>query len=60
MTEQPASVSEFASRSVRESAAGPVSAAAPRRVAVVTGGSRGIGRESAERLAADGLAVVVT
>ncbi|MFJ7327541.1 SDR family oxidoreductase [Streptomyces cyaneofuscatus] len=33
---------------------------APRRVAVVTGGSRGIGRESAERLAADGLAVVVT
>ncbi|MFI8004876.1 SDR family oxidoreductase [Streptomyces sp. NPDC086010] len=30
-----------------------------RRVAVVTGGSRGIGRESAERLAADGLAVVV-
>lgn len=32
---------------------------APRRVAVVTGGSRGIGRESAERLAADGLAVVV-
>ncbi|MFD8061244.1 SDR family oxidoreductase [Streptomyces cyaneofuscatus] len=33
---------------------------ARRRVAVVTGGSRGIGRESAERLAADGLAVVVT
>ncbi|MGW1757256.1 SDR family oxidoreductase [Streptomyces mirabilis] len=32
---------------------------APRRVAVVTGGSRGIGRESAERLAADGHAVVV-
>ncbi|MET7777403.1 SDR family oxidoreductase [Streptomyces mirabilis] len=31
----------------------------PRRVAVVTGGSRGIGRESAERLAADGYAVVV-
>ncbi|MFJ6569741.1 SDR family oxidoreductase [Streptomyces sp. NPDC091292] len=31
----------------------------PRRVAVVTGGSRGIGRESAERLAADGFAVVV-
>ncbi|MFE4990462.1 SDR family oxidoreductase [Streptomyces mirabilis] len=31
----------------------------PRRVAVVTGGSRGIGRESAERLAADGHAVVV-
>jgi 3-oxoacyl-[acyl-carrier protein] reductase len=29
------------------------------RVAVVTGGSRGIGRESAERLAADGFAVVV-
>ncbi|GAA3511286.1 3-oxoacyl-[acyl-carrier protein] reductase [Streptosporangium album] len=30
-----------------------------RRVAVVTGGSRGIGRESAERLASDGFAVVV-
>lgn len=29
------------------------------RVAVVTGGSRGIGRETAERLAADGFAVVV-
>ncbi|MFF3813033.1 SDR family oxidoreductase [Streptomyces bacillaris] len=61
MTEQPASVSESVSQSVRESAAGPVSAAgAPRRVAVVTGGSRGIGREGAERLAADGLAVVVS
>lgn len=35
------------------------STSAPRRVAVVTGGSRGIGRESAERLAADGFAVVV-
>ncbi|MGW7286832.1 SDR family oxidoreductase [Streptomyces sp. NPDC054847] len=31
----------------------------PRRVAIVTGGSRGIGRESAERLAADGFAVVI-
>ncbi|MGP4114731.1 SDR family oxidoreductase [Streptomyces sp. 4N509B] len=29
------------------------------RVAVVTGGSRGIGREAARRLAADGLAVVI-
>ncbi|MEU3184093.1 SDR family oxidoreductase [Streptomyces sp. NPDC006923] len=32
--------------------------AAP-RVAIVTGGSRGIGRQSAERLAADGFAVVI-
>ena len=32
---------------------------APRRVAVVTGGSRGIGRETAERLGRDGYAVVV-
>ncbi|GFN00817.1 hypothetical protein Sfulv_56270 [Streptomyces fulvorobeus] len=32
---------------------------ASRRVAVVTGGSRGIGRESAERLATDGFSVVV-
>lgn len=31
----------------------------PRRVAIVTGGSRGIGRETAERLAADGFAVVI-
>ncbi|WP_326609611.1 SDR family oxidoreductase [Streptomyces scopuliridis] len=31
----------------------------PRRVAIVTGGSRGIGRESAERLSADGFAVVL-
>ncbi|WP_433573214.1 SDR family oxidoreductase [Streptomyces sp. CA-251247] len=31
----------------------------PRRVAIVTGGSRGIGREAAARLAADGVAVVV-
>ena len=29
------------------------------RVAIVTGGSRGIGRETAERLAADGFAVVI-
>jgi 3-oxoacyl-[acyl-carrier protein] reductase len=29
------------------------------RVAIVTGGSRGIGRESAERLAADGFAIVI-
>ncbi|WP_392674544.1 SDR family oxidoreductase [Streptomyces sp. LN785] len=33
--------------------------AASRRVALVTGGSRGIGREGAERLAADGFAVVI-
>ncbi|WP_406330840.1 SDR family oxidoreductase [Streptomyces sp. NBC_00203] len=32
---------------------------ASRRVAIVTGGSRGIGRETAERLAAEGYAVVV-
>jgi 3-oxoacyl-[acyl-carrier protein] reductase len=30
-----------------------------RKVAIVTGGSRGIGRESAERLARDGFAVVI-
>jgi len=29
------------------------------RVAIITGGSRGIGREAAERLAADGFAVVI-
>ncbi|MCU1685279.1 MAG: 3-ketoacyl-ACP reductase [Amycolatopsis sp.] len=29
------------------------------RVAIITGGSRGIGRQSAERLAADGFAVVI-
>ncbi len=33
--------------------------ASPRRVAIVTGGANGIGRASALRLAADGLAVVV-
>lgn len=31
----------------------------PTRVAIVTGGSRGIGRRTAERLAADGMAVVI-
>ncbi|WP_327396292.1 SDR family oxidoreductase [Streptomyces phaeochromogenes] len=31
----------------------------PTRVAIVTGGSRGIGRETAERLAGDGFAVIV-
>jgi len=35
------------------------SASIAARVAIVTGGSRGIGRETAERLAADGFAVVV-
>ncbi|MCH5671069.1 SDR family oxidoreductase [Streptomyces gilvus] len=37
----------------------PTSTSADRRVAIVTGGSRGIGRQAAERLAADGYAVVV-
>ncbi|MFC5745250.1 SDR family oxidoreductase [Actinomadura rugatobispora] len=31
----------------------------PQRVAIVTGGSRGIGRQAAQRLAADGQAVVI-
>ncbi|MFJ2259572.1 SDR family oxidoreductase [Streptomyces sp. NPDC087844] len=38
---------------------GTTSTSTSTRVAIVTGGSRGIGRESAERLAADGFAVVV-
>lgn len=67
MTEQSTS-EQFASASTSASTPAPASASsaqaaridgAPRRVAVVTGGSRGIGRESAERLAADGFAVVV-
>ncbi|MFI6575517.1 SDR family oxidoreductase [Nocardiopsis sp. NPDC050513] len=41
------------------SATTPIGDAATGRVAVVTGGSRGIGRESAVRLARDGFAVVV-
>lgn len=41
----------------QESAAAPTGSEAP-RVAVVTGGSRGIGRETVRRLAADGYAVV--
>jgi 3-oxoacyl-[acyl-carrier protein] reductase len=36
-----------------------MSTSTPTRVAIVTGGSRGIGREVSERLAADGMAVVV-
>ncbi len=55
------SVSAAASKAGEQSAGAQSARAggAPRRVAVVTGGSRGIGRESAERLAADGFAVVV-
>lgn len=59
MTGQSASTS---ASTTSEQSVGAQSARAggtPRRVAVVTGGSRGIGRESAERLAADGFAVVV-
>ncbi|MCL6289110.1 SDR family oxidoreductase [Streptomyces sp. ID03-2B] len=52
MTEQSTSASASSAQAARTDGA-------PRRVAVVTGGSRGIGRESAERLAADGFAVVV-
>ncbi|AWW38942.1 3-ketoacyl-ACP reductase [Streptomyces sp. AS58] len=54
------------SPSTSSSPASPASASstaaqetAPTRVAVVTGGSRGIGRETVRRLAADGFAVVV-
>jgi 3-oxoacyl-[acyl-carrier protein] reductase len=36
-----------------------MSNSAPTRVAIVTGGSRGIGRQAAERLGAEGFAVVV-
>jgi len=49
------SASETADR--RDAASGP--RADRLRVAVVTGGSRGIGRETVRRLAADGFAVVV-
>jgi len=37
----------------------PSTTKGPTRVAIVTGGSGGIGRETAQRLAADGIAVVV-
>ena len=53
---QPGSASATASASASASASGPGGA---RRVAVVTGGSRGIGHAVALRLAQDGLAVVV-
>lgn len=45
--------------STQTSRPSPTRPSSPQRVAIVTGGSRGIGRRSAERLAADGQAVVI-
>jgi 3-oxoacyl-[acyl-carrier protein] reductase len=42
-----------------ESAPDPAAASTPARIAIVTGGSRGIGRAIAERLARDGFGVTV-
>jgi 3-oxoacyl-[acyl-carrier protein] reductase len=48
-----------ATRSTEEQAPAKLTYPAESRVAIVTGGSRGIGRESAERLARDGFRVVI-
>src|SRR5438445_2205946 len=45
--------------STEEHAPAKLTHPAESRVAIVTGGSRGIGRESAERLARDGFRVVI-
>jgi 3-oxoacyl-[acyl-carrier protein] reductase len=52
-------VNTLATEIVQEAVMTDIQSTPVRRVAIVTGGSRGIGRAAAERLGADGLAVVV-